>query len=331
MANMVARNRITHLFDCAGVGAVLVKEAKRQHLSWRQIQGPWMRRGTRWARYRFFGELVANYPRTNLWHVHMGGRAKWARGRVERPYVLTLHGTDIRETYWQDEYHEAIKRDIDAAQHVFYATPDLEEKAKRARVDAEYMPIALDFDLLSSWTPAAKPRVFFPSRWDRTKGGDGQIRVAKEVVAAVGDRADVVGIDWGDRAADASHVGVQLVPRMDVTGFLCEMAKAHVAVGQTAGILATSELQAMAMGIPLVFPDPFDGYLSKKDRGALIVDRADAGYAVLELLRDPPSASAKLGGKEYVSRHHDPARMVQRLSEVYREVLSGRTEQAVEG
>lgn len=326
---MVPMSRITHLFDCAGVGATLVREAQRQSLPWGQVQGPWMRNNTMPARWRFFGELALAFPRTQLWHVHMGGRAKWARGRFERPYVLSLHGTDIRETYWLDEYHDVIRRDIDQALHVFYATPDLREKAERARTDAEYMPIAVDFDILPAWQPVSKPRVFFPSRWDRKKGGDGQIQTAADVVAAVGVRADVIGIDWGDRAQDASSAGVRLIPKMDVLGFLAELSRAHVAVGQTAGILATSELQAMAMGVPLIFPDPHEGYLSQKDRGALVAERGSVADAVLQVLEDPRTASSVLGGKDYTARHHHPAKLVIRLRDVYQDVLDGMTEQTL--
>lgn len=317
---MLVRNRITHLFDCAGVGSALVREAKHQHLSWGQIQGPWMRGNTRTARYRFFLELTANYPLTKVWHVHMGGRAKWARGRVKRPYVLTLHGTDIRETYWQAHHHEAIKQDIDRAGHVFYTTPDLQEKAERARADAEYMPPALDVNALPTWMPAKKSRVFFPSRWDEQKGGDDLLRTAADVVSAVGDRADVVGIDWGDRASEAAKLGVQLLPRMDTHGYVRELAKAHVAVGQLTGLLGISELQAMAMGIPLIFADPFEAYLSQMGFGAMIVEKTDVASATSEVLSDPVSASSALGGAAYVRRHHDPAVLIPRLLEVYNEI-----------
>ncbi len=309
--------RVTHLFDCADVGAALVSEGRRQNQPWRQIQGPWTRGGTRSAYYRFLGELALGYPRTELWHVHMGGRARWARGRFARPYVLTLHGTDIRENYWQDEHHGTIAQDIDLARHVFYTTPDLKDKAEKARPDAEYLPVALDMEVIPPWAPEPRPRVFFPSRWDGSKGGDGLLAMAAEVVAAVGDRAELVGLDWGDRAAEAASLGIRLLPRMAQQEYLVELARAHVAVGQSAGILAASELQAMAIGVPLVFPDPVKGYPSGADMGAIVVARKDAGTAVLEALADPQSTSARVGGPAYINRHHHPAVMIERLMAVY--------------
>jgi hypothetical protein len=309
--------RVTHLFDCAEVGSALVTEGRRQNQPWHQIQGPWTRRGTQKAYYRFVAELALRYPRTGLWHVHMGGRALWARGRFARPYVLTLHGTDIRENYWQAEHHEKIKQDIDLAKHVFYTTPDLKEKAEKARPDAEYLPVALDMGVIPEWAPASRPRVFFPSRWDGSKGGDGLLAMAAEIAHAVEGRAELVGLDWGDRAAEAASLGIRLIPRMSQTDFLSELSQAHVAVGQTGGALGVSELQAMAIGVPLIFSDPVAGYPKGNDMGAIVVARKDAGSAVVDALADPESTSAKVGGPAYVRRHHDPAGMIDRLRTVY--------------
>lgn len=318
---MLAKLRVTHLFDCADVGASIVAAARKQHQPWRQVQGPWVRGGTASARRRFLAELTLRYPRTRLWHVHMGGRAAWARGRVARPYVLTLHGTDIRENYWQEAHHEKLKLDIDLAEHVFYTTPDLREKAERARPNAEYMPAALELALIPSWTPAPRPRVFFPSRWDASKGGDDLLDMARDIARAVGDRADLVGVDWGDRAAEATRLGVRLLPRMSPSAFVSELAQAHVAVAQTQGILAVSELQAMAIGVPLIFPDPVPGYPTGADLGAVAVTRPETAAAVVAALDDPPGESVKLGGPAYVRRHHDPAGMIARLDTVYAQAL----------
>lgn len=279
-----------------------------------------MRGDSRMARYSFFAELATAYPRTKLWHVHMGGRAKWARGRFERPYVLTLHGTDIRQTYWLEEHHDILRTDVDRAKHVFYTTPDLREVAEKARADAEYMPPALNLEGLPAWTPAARPRVFFPSRWDEQKGGKQLIHAAAEVVAAVGSRADVVGLDWGNLAGEAADVGVQLIPRMNLGDYVEELARAHVAVGQLTGLLGISELQAMAIGVPLIFADPHDSYMSGGGVGAMVVNGGGVAKAVAEVLADPLGASSAARGNEYVRQRHDPAVLIPRLLEVYSRV-----------
>jgi hypothetical protein len=312
--------RVTQLFDCADVGKTIVKAGVGHGKPWKIIQGPWTRGGTKAAYYRFRLEQALAYPRTQLWHVNMGGRAKWARGMFSRPYALTLHGTDIRENYWQDQHHATIKGDIDGAGHVWYMTPDVREKAERAREDAQYLPIPVDPKELPEWRPAPKPRVFFPSRWDSSKGGDALLQTAADVVAAVGHKGvDIVGLDWGDRAAEAAQLGVTLVPKMPKGKFLQEIATAHVAVGQVAGILATSELEALGIGVPVVFADPVDGY--PDDLATVSVRRADVGQAVLESLQDPQALSRRLDGPAYVGRNHSAEVMLPKLEAGYAKVL----------
>lgn len=313
--------RVTQLFDCADVAKTIVKAGVSQGKPWKIIQGPWTRGGTKAAYYRFRLEQAAAYPRTQLWHVNMGGRAKWARGTFSRPYALTLHGTDIRENYWQDQHHDMMKKDIDGAGHVWFMTPDVQEKAHRARADAEYMPIPVDTNELPLWTPATKPRVFFPSRWDASKGGDALLKTAAEVVSAVGrsDDVEIVGLDWGDRAAEAGKLGIRLLPRMPKQEFLRELSTAHVAVGQVTGILATSELEAVGIGVPVVFADQVDGYPA--DVATLSVDRADVGQAVVEALTDPGALSRRLDGPAYIRRHHSAAGMIKSLEAGYAKVL----------
>ena len=241
IALMTQQIRATQLFDCADVGKALVSEGRRQGELWRQIQGPWTRGGTKLAYYRFRTEQALAYPRTEVWHVNMGGRAKWARGLFHRPYALTLHGTDIRENYWQEAHHANIKADIDGAGHVWYTTPDLREKAEEARFDAEYFPVPLDMDELPPWQPAHRPKVFFASRWDNSKGGDAWLQTAGEVVAALANtEVDVVGLAWGERASEAAALGIHLEPQKPKKQFLQELATAHIVVGQVAGIVAAS-------------------------------------------------------------------------------------------
>ncbi|WP_207346223.1 hypothetical protein [Arthrobacter sp. E3] len=320
MDGMNKEIRATQLFDCADVGKTFVQEGRRLGKPWKIIQGPWTRGGTKAAYYRFMVEQAAAYPRTQLWHVNMGGRAKWARGRFARPYALTLHGTDIRENYWQEQHHAMIKADVDGAGHVWYTTPDLCEKAQRARTDAEYLPAPIDVASLPKWAPARKPRVFFPSRWDASKGGDAWVQTAADVAAALkGMDVDLVGLDWGDRAAEVGAMGVQLLPKMAKADYLLEMSRTHVAVGQVAGILAVSELQAMGMGIPTVFADAHPGYPS--DLATVSVARADVGTAVRESLADPRALSASLDSVNYVLKNHGPAALLPRLEAGYRKVL----------
>ncbi|MET4004161.1 MULTISPECIES: hypothetical protein [Arthrobacter] len=317
---MTTKIRATHLFDCADVGRAIVAVGRKQGEPWKQIQGPWTRGGSKLDYYRFRLEQATAFPRTQLWHVHMGGRAKWARGAFNRPYALTLHGTDIRQSYWQAGSHDAIKADIDLAGHVWYTTPDLREKAESARADAEYFPVPLNMDELPMWVPAQKPRVFFASRWDESKGGDAWLKTAADVVAALSPNdVDILGLRWGDRASEAEALGVRLLPQMSKAKFLQELATAHVVVGQVAGILAASELQAIGIGVPTIFADQVQGY--PDDVAAVRVQRADVGQAVLESLADPLALSAKLDGPGYILRNHAATALLPRINAGYAKTL----------
>lgn len=312
--------RVTQLFDCADVGKNFVRAGQQQGKPWKIIQGPWTRGGTKAAYYRFLVEQAAAYPRTQLWHVNMGGRAKWARGRFARPYALTLHGTDIRENYWQTEHHATIKADVDGAGHVWYTTPDLKDVAEKARADAQYLPVPLDLSELPQWAPAARPRVFFPSRWDASKGGEAWVQTAADVVAALaGQDIDIVGVDWGDMAGEVAALGVQLLPKMPKAQFLREMSRAHVTVGQVAGILAASELESMGMGIPTIFADQVPGY--PKELATVSVARADVGQAVRESLIDPLALSRKLASADYVLKNHAAEVLIPVLDAGYAKLL----------
>lgn len=320
---MTERIRVTQLFDCADVGKSIVAAGRSQGEPWRIVQGPWTRRGTRTDYYRFRLEQAAAFARNQMWHVNMGGRAKWARGAFARPYALTLHGTDIRENYWQDAHHAVMKEDIDRAGYVWYTTPDLREKAEKARPDAEYLPVALNVKELPDWQPAAKPRVFFPSRWEASKGGDAWLQTASDVVAALdGQDVDLVGLDWGNRASEAAALGITLLPKLSKAQFLVELAKAHVAVGQVAGILAASELEAMGIGVPTIFADQVNGY--PDDLATVSVARADVAQAVRESLIDPISLSRKLDGPGYVLRNHAGTALLPKLNAGYKAVLESK-------
>lgn len=321
MLGMSQQIRVTQLFDCADVAKTFVGEARRQGKPWKLVQGPWSRGGTKAAYYRFRLEQALAYPRTQIWHVNMGGRAKWARGAFARPYVLTLHGTDIRESYWQDQHHAVIKADIEGAGHVWYTTPDLREKAERARVDAEYLPAPVNTDELPGWVPAPKPRVFFPSRWDASKGGDALLQTASDVISAVGARSNVdfVGLDWGNRAAEAARLGVTLLPKMPKRQFLRELSTAHVAVGQVTGVLGLSELQAIGIGVPTIFVDQVDGYPG--DLATVSVEKSEVGQAVRESLADPAVLSRRLDGPSFVRNNHSASVLLPRLLAGYAKVL----------
>jgi glycosyltransferase involved in cell wall biosynthesis len=331
---------VLHFNDCASVGQALVTEAARQGHHWayappEQVR-PAATSANRWlARAQFLPYLLRRrrlLARADVVHVHYATSARLLRerGMPRRPYVLHLHGSDIRSQWPDPAYHDEIQRAIDEACHVYYANLDTTEQARTARSDAEYLPILIDLALLPPWRGsgegATARRVLFVSRWDEVKGADANLELARELSRAV-PAVELVGLDWGPRAADAADAGVRLLPRVSRAEFLGLLASADVAVGQARPVVATSELEAMAIGVPTAalgsrIPRPDDATTPPVIEGGL----EEVVSGIRAALGDPAGTAEALGGREWVRARHAATPWVPRLLEVYRAALddSGR-------
>lgn len=323
---MTISPKALHLNDCAFVGQHLVDAAVRANLPWRILPPertwPPVRAGqthpTRFDNYRTLGRIAAHVGWSDLVHVHFATTVRRLRPPYipRRPYVLHLHGTDIR-TLWRDPVKgPGIQTYIDGAAHVYYSTRDNEENATTARSDAEYMPVFVDPHQLPKWSPEGY--VAFASRWEEVKGLTDMLAVAKNLTRA---GIEVRGLDWGPGAADARAAGVMLVPKMPHDDYLRFLARASVVVGQATQILSVSELEAMAIGAPLAsvgspLPGPDDRAIPIRSGS---VD--DVVQAVIEDSQDPQSAATSLGSRQWTLEHHTADRYIPGITEVYRRVV----------
>lgn len=260
-------------------------------------------------------------------HVHYATSARLLRerGMPRRPYALTLHGTDIRKQWTDPQFHGEIQRAIDGASHVFYANNDTAENAQRARPDAEFLPALVDAAALPAWSPGSQATILFVSRWDDDKGVQRQLGLARKLSAAVGNRAQLLGLNWGPGAELARQAGVTLLERMPQQEFHRIMAQTHVAVGQATNNFATSEFEALCMGAPLAalgtrLPRPDDGTTPPVIEGA----EDDVVDQVVAALDDPVSVSNQLAGRAWALPRYDAAAFVRRLDSLYTEIAAGR-------
>lgn len=313
--------RVLHMFDAAGVAASLVRHGRQRHLPWRyfpRLRERWEKpfRGdfALWAAWR-----TTEAFRAQVLHVHFGDRARWAQKWPQRPYVLHFHGTDIRELHAMPQFHDAIDEGARGAVAVCYSTPDLAEKTLAVRDDALYVPNPVDIDSLPTWEPTARPRVIFASRWDPSKGLRDQLAIARDLLQRLGPDAEVLGLDWGEGADEARKAGVTLVEPMTREVYVRWLASAHAVVGQSAGVLAISELQAIGIGVPVVMPPPDSGYT---DPPVLARPADEVADAVVEVLDDPTAWSRQLGGPEWVREHHRPDIAVDQLRTLYRSIAT---------
>jgi hypothetical protein len=321
-----------HVNDAAFTGQNLVAEARRR--GWRWDRMPKAAEAQDWrgvtgrARRALIGgtwlaRLAVEARRHDVVHVHSASTLHHTRAAAPR-FVLHCHGSDVRTTQYDPRRTAEIRSGLRDAEAVFYSTPDLTEHVLPHRPDAILLPVPVAVDDLPHWHPDAdRPTVVFASRWEAVKGLEAQLDTAGRLVAALGDRAEVVGLDWGPDAAEAARLGVRLVPRLDHAAYLSLLAGASVVVGQSAGILSASELEAMGTGAPLVVPVELPLYAASAPpvhggsvEGAVeaVVELVSGGQA-----HDPGQA------RGWVRDTHGAARGVDTVAAVYRDVVGGRT------
>jgi hypothetical protein len=322
--------RVLHVNDCAFTAQNLVREARGRGLPWSVM--PLAASGRTWsgpaaqARRAVLGaawlsRLAARASHVDLLHVHFATVYQHTR-LVPRRFVLHCHGSDVRTLQYDDRYTRTIHRALGSAAAVFYSTPDLAEHTLPHRPDAVYLPVPIDTAALPGWAPTSgPPQVLFASRWDDSKGLAAQLAIAKGLVAATSSTdAEVVGLDWGPAAEAAGDAGVRLLPRRDHAGYLRLLANANVVVGQSSGILAASELEALGIGVPVLMtadhglygaaaPPVLDSTTSTPD---------DVLQAAVEALAHPAATAQAQGGPAWVGQHHGTAPAVDRVLEVYR-------------
>lgn len=238
-------------------------------------------------------------------------------------YVLHCHGTDVRTTQYEPARGPGIRAALRDAEAVFFSTPDLAEHVLPHRADAHYLPVPVDVANVPRWQPGSDtPRVVFASRWTADKNTDVQLETAAELVAALAGRAEVVGLDWGPHAADAAAAGVRLLPRRDHAGYLDLLAGAHVVVGQAAGILAVSEVEALAAGAPMVVPVALPLYAG--DPPPVHAGGVDDAVSAAVGLLDGTVAHEPEKVRQWVADHHGVEHSVDAVAAVHRDVVAAR-------
>lgn len=251
--------RVLHVNDAASTARRILDRAAHDDQPWsflpRAVADP------RWegaaGRLRFaargalwLARLHARSLSVDLLHIHSGAMLKHMRS-VRKPFVLHLHGTDIRTLQYDPAWRDSILWGVRRARAVLYSTPDLAQHILPLRRDAILLPVPITLADLPLRDVAAERFVFFSSRWDASKGLEEQLTVARRLRIALPDDVAVVGLDWGHGASEAAAAGVRLVPKMSPPEYLRFMSRASAVVGQSAGILASSELEAIGMNIPV--------------------------------------------------------------------------------
>lgn len=320
--------------EAALTAAVLQEQARARGLAWEHLPlastrrdwGGAVARGERAVRGAAWLARLGVGARTHdLVHVHSATTVGHSRVAAPR-YVLHCHGSDVRTAQYAAGSGPSVRRALAEAEAVLFSTPDLVEHVLPHRPDAVYLPVPVATDDLPAWHPdPARPRIAFASRWEEVKGLEVQLDVARRLATALGDRAEVVGLDWGPGADAARAAGVRLTPRMPHAAYLAWLAGSTAVVGQAAGILSASELEALGSGVPLLLPTPVRGYdgLAGSPPPVTGSDVASVVDAAVALVADPGGHDA-VHARAWVEHEHGAGRALDRVLEVHRTVLAAR-------
>lgn len=326
--------RVLHVNDCAFYAHRVLAEAAKRGYAWgyypRAEAVPGLKgllgaaayagRGASWL-----AGLAVRSLRADLLHIHSGSMLHHTRF-VPKKYVLTLHGTDIRTLQYDPRWQKSIRHGVRRAAAVMYTTPDLREHVVTLRPDAIYLPVPVTLSALPQRTgqAARSRRVFFVSRWDASKGAEAQLATARLLAQRLPANYELVGLDWGPQSAEAAAAGVTLLPRMSHQAFLEYLGGCQIAIGQSSGLLGSSELEALGTGVPLYMPLREGLYPEKPPVGwgaavdpLGLVDRLAAEVADASLLD-----RRSVDGVRWVAQHHSTGATVDSLLKIYDQAVN---------
>lgn len=323
----VAPARVLHVNDVAGVASAAVRQARSDGLPWRLWTLPAVRGAAVPVKmWRRVGDLARFRPAgraADVLHVHYGlfGYYAWS---VRRPYVLHLHGTDVRVNLRSRALRPLVLAAIRRAGAVVYSTPDLAAEVLLLRPDATWLPAPMSPDVgadpaqVGGLTHTADaPRIVFASRWDPVKGLDRQLALARDIRLAY-PRAELIGVDWGVGSGDAAAAGVDLRPMLPAAEFRALVASADVVIGQLAsGALGVTDLEAMALGRPLIAR-----FAHRHDYGGDPViwntDEIDPMTALSGILAHPDATVARCAAaRSWALAHHSAESFVRAALPLY--------------
>lgn len=327
--------KVVHVNDCANYAHRVLAEAAERGYDWgfypRAEAAPgrsglagavtYAAQGASWL-----AGLALRALRADLLHIHSGSMLQHTRF-VPKKYVLTLHGTDIRtlqyDPRWQKSIHEGVRR----AAAVMYTTPDLREHVIGLRPDAVYLPVPITLPALPQRPEeAARNRqIFFVSRWDASKGAEAQLETARILSSRLPAGFELVGLDWGPRSGEAAAAGLTLVPRMSHQAFLQYLSGCRIAIGQSSGLLGSSELEALGIRVPLYMPILEGLYPDKPPVGwGAAVDPEGLAERLTAELEDFSLLERRADdGGRWVAQHHSTGATVDSLLKIYAQAATG--------
>lgn len=334
--------RILHVNDVAFVGSNLVAALnQRGHTAeLRRLQLAAAKRSTA-AKLLAIPLRLAELAAVNrtvrrgcydIVHIHFAYLG-WLGIAGRYPYLLHIHGSDVRRDLHDWRRRWLILQSIARARTVLFSTPDLAEIIHPIRPDAIFLPNPVDTD---SFCPAPfatnhPPKVLIISDLSAVKAVD----VAFAAVAQLRERfpeVEVIAVKHGkDRERYIGTPGVNFIERVPHAEMVALIRSCDIILGQLGiGSMGVAELESLACGKPVVcyfrydhlYPQPAP--LFSANQPAQVADHLAA------LLSDPGlRQTCGEQAREWVCRYHGLPAVIQQLETIYADHLSGQQRLAI--
>jgi len=325
--------RIAHVNDIAHVASVLA-EGQRRRGDISEVFEPAQPGGSvpyPWKLVTFPLRTISiaaavkdlRQGRFDIAHIHYATHAPigWLTGL---PWVLHCHGSDVRGVRPGSPVGRYLAMALRGARAVLFSTVDLGEWVRPLRRDAAYLPNPIDTE---TFRPLREPGrdILVGVQLDPIKGGgvviDAVARLRQQrpatsfTVIANGSLAAAARNAAGPDAVILPHQAHDAMPAL--------FANHRAAIGQFhLGAIGQYELEAMASGTPVVANlSSVEGY-----RDPPPVVRAETGPAAASALAalldiEPRRLALAQEGRDWVVSNHAVAAVVDRLAQIYGEVL----------
>ncbi|MCK6564300.1 MAG: glycosyltransferase family 4 protein, partial [Dehalococcoidia bacterium] len=241
------------------------------------------------------------------------------------PFILHCHGTDVRDA--TPFTGPLVRKALQGAGHVFYATPDLAALVTPRRPDAEFLPNPVDASVFTPLSAASESDgVLISCALTAIKGAP-RILDACERLATARPGLKITAIGGGEFTPEFARLpNVTILPHQRRADLPALIARHGVVIGQVLlGVAGMAEFEALACARPVVCsftypeayeePPPFAGASTGDEIAALVMRLADdAG------LRQ----SLGHAGREWVRRYHDAGRAAAAVESAARQLMPRR-------
>jgi glycosyltransferase involved in cell wall biosynthesis len=244
--------------------------------------------------------------------------------------IIHIHGSEIRPgKAWKIRAANFVSVVFSKmADRIWYSTPDLRVHLENAGINSTFMPNPIPrqfFEIPDPQLP--ENRVLFAIPLSLEKGADMAIGAARILLERLPE-VKVTALGWGPYPDEALALrtqipdSIELLPWVDRQGFARIISNSTVVVGQMRlGILSNIELEAMALGRPVIARVREDLYRKEPhyDTPPPLLNAfgpEEVADHVEAVIADPTSKrSLGTRARDWVLRHHG----VERVARLYRD------------